>query len=409
QGNNGVKKDFSVPRASRRLRAKSLAVAVVVLLCLLGIAGPARVTATVHRLLTYVPGFGIQSSESFYLAAAQPVYFSKDGVSIEMRGLMADEKSTSVNVFVRGNLVLPNYVNASSAAAGNYSNLGFWVYLEDAAGNKYPLKGVSSSNTDGLADYWLSFKPLPRETEKVTLVLDKDWQISIPLAPSSQLGTLEQFGPAQTINGATVAAQVSALPDKTYLTLLIQGNLKGAKVASVDKVALETSGNKTIAAVYDMGGEGEVWNLNAETLSSDVQSVRVKLPSLTFNQPGSGIVVLPIPNQNESKELNVPVRIGDWTFTFVKAEIVLDDAGREPMVKVYTDLPVGTGPYVMGWHQLKVDGQLQSWQWKRDPQTDVMQYFQFYLPKGKQTTILSLEQPVVKVMGPWEIEVPVKH
>jgi len=67
--------------------APAVAVAAIFLVVILSI-GPNNVIAAVNSLLLYIPGFGIHSTENVNLVATNPVRAEREGVKIDINGII---------------------------------------------------------------------------------------------------------------------------------------------------------------------------------------------------------------------------------------------------------------------------------------------------------------------------------
>src|SRR5438874_6382111 len=198
----------------RRVRyAVALALAAIGLV--LGASPQARdaVANTVRQLFYFVPGQGIRSAAATSLVLDHPVVVARAGITVRVLGVLSTDRSTTVSLTVAG---LPE------VKTGYPSGPLPMPYLQDASGHRY-----DGDSAAGGSSYWTyGFDGLPRDTRRVTLVVDSRslgmpsalaaqlgvWRIDLALTPvtSSALSKASSVDSSATAHGVTVVlAQVA--------------------------------------------------------------------------------------------------------------------------------------------------------------------------------------------------------
>ncbi|CAA7602293.1 Hypothetical protein DEACI_2967 [Acididesulfobacillus acetoxydans] len=133
------------------------AAAAAILLVILS-TGPNNVIAAVNSMLSYIPGFGLHSTDKVNLVAVYPVRAERAGVKIDINGVLADRKGTSVMAYVQGGL--PDMRSS---------------YLVDSAGRRYPYRGgpigQAGAGTGACENLWAGYTVLPANIREVALVI----------------------------------------------------------------------------------------------------------------------------------------------------------------------------------------------------------------------------------------------
>jgi len=366
-------------------------VAVAAILLIILSFGPNNVMAAVNSLLLYIPGYGIHSTENVNLVAPNPVRAEREGVKIDINGLLADGKGTSLIAYVEGNI--PD-MNSS--------------YLVDLSGKRYPYQGGSIGSTEtkisAIQVLWSGYEPLPANVRQVALVIPSlsNWTISIPLAPASSLNTADEFGPSVKTNNVIVSGQATSFTDETKVTLLVQ-SLRGGIFQIVNGPVLT-------------GSDGRIYPLNSQPgfLGSGISyfstsphagtRITVQIPSLLLQQDVLGNAVIPVPEKDSPLTLNQSLKLGSWNLKLIKAEVV---AQNGTWLRVYVQPDSLDGATINGLARLSVDGKEDSWSTEYDKSTGSMKWFQVPYPQGNKSVSITVNQVHVQVDGPWKIDLPV--
>jgi len=371
--------------------APAVAVAAIFLVIILSI-GPNNVMAAVNSLLLYIPGFGIHSTENVNLVAPNPVRAEREGVKIDINGLLADGKGTSLIAYVEGKI--PD-INSS--------------YLVDLSGKRYPYQGGGIGESAGTGTRIIQvlgswYKALPANVRQVALVIPSlsNWTINIPLAPASSLNASEKFGPSIKTNNVIVSGQATSFADETKVTLLVQ-SLRGGIFQNVNEPVLT-------------GSDGEIYPLNSQPgfLGSGLSyfstnphvgtRITVMIPSLLLQQDVQGNAVIPVPEKDSPLALNQSLKLGSWNLKLRKAEVVVQDG---TWLRVYVEPDSIDGATVNGLEKLRVNGKEDSWCSEFDKSTGSMKWFQVPYPQGNKNVSITVNQVHVQVDGPWKIDLPV--
>lgn len=372
--------------------APAVAVAAMFLVVILSI-GPNNVMAAVNSLLLYIPGFGIHSTEAVNLVAPNPVRAEREGVKIDINGLLADGKGTSLVAYVEGNI--PD-INSS--------------YLVDSSGKHYPYQGGSigeSAGTGTKAIQVLSswYKALPSNVRQVGLVIPSlsNWTINIPLAPASSLNAAEKFGPSVKANNVIVSGQATSFTDETKVTLLVQ-SLRGGIFQNANEPVLTGSDGK----IYPLNSQSGFLGNGLSYFSTNPHTgtkITVLIPSLILQQDVRGNAVIPVPEKDSPLVLNQTLKLDSWDLKLTKAEVVVQNGS---WLRVYVEPDSLDGAKVNGLAKLSVDGKEDSWSTEFDKSTGSMKWFQLPYPQGKKSVSITVNQVNVQVDGPWKIDLPVK-
>lgn len=382
---------------SRRNQSKAWYITIVsaaAILLVVLLVGPNKVGAAVNSLLTYIPGFGIHSTEDVNLAAPNSVRAERNGVKIDINGVFADNKGTSVMAYVAGEI--PDF-NSS--------------YLVDSTGKRYSYQGGSmgeSQGSDGtIQNYWAWYTVLPADVKQVALVIPSlsNWAINIPLVPAVSMNAAEKFGPADTKNNVTVSGQATKFADETKITLLVQ-SLRGGVFESVEKPLLSSVDGKS----YPLNNQSATFvgsGLAYFSTGPDIsERLTVTIPSLFLQDEVHGSMVIPLPQNDLPLTLNKSVNLGAWTLQLKKAEVVNQD--NEKSLKVYVESNFLNGAVIDRLGNLSVNGAMDSWSSEYDPSTGGIKWFQIPFPNSGKNAKIEVGQINVLVHGPWKINLPVE-
>lgn len=371
----------------------ALAVASILLVVILSI-GPNSVMAAVNKLLLYIPGFGIHSVENVNLVASNPVRAEREGVKMDINGLLADSNGTSLVAYVEGSI--PD-INSS--------------YLMDLSGKRYPSKGGSfvtagpGPRTMTIQNLLSSYTALPANVRQVALVFPSlsNWTINIPLEAASSMNVAEKFGPSVKANGVIVSAQAASFTDETKVTLLVQ-SLRGGMFLSTNKPVLTGSNSEThpVNIQPSFGGSG----LSYYSTDSHVGStVTVEIPSLILIQDVQGSIDIPVPAKDSSLTLNLLLKLDSWDLKLTRAEFVNQNGD---WLRVYVEPNSLEGASVNTLNRFKIDGNEDSSISEFDKTTGSMKWFEIPYPQGSKSVSIAVQQIYVQVDGPWKINIPVK-
>ncbi|MDQ7093188.1 hypothetical protein REC12_06260 [Desulfosporosinus sp. PR] len=388
----------SEPNVSRRCRFKLwqvMAAAAAIILLFAGI-GPNSIAGAVNRLLVFIPGFGISSSQNVNLFAPNPVRAEKDGIKIDINGVLADSKGTSLMAYAEGGTV---DLNSS--------------YLLDSAGVRYPYQSgnmvVTGSGNTRVQTNWAWYKALPADLKQVALVVPSlsDWTINIPLTAGKDSDTAENFGPAVTVNNVTVAAQSSSFPDETKVTLLVQ-SLRGGVPEAIEGATVENAnGSKSYLLKSQAGyvGSGLIYFSTSPNLGDRLD---VTIPSVSLLQDVHADITLPVPGKNSTAMLNNSLNLGTCSLTLTKAEALNQD--NQDWLRIYITPDLVNGAIVNGMlNNLSVNGKAENCMGEFDPSTGGIKWLQIPYPAGETSIKLTIGKIDVLVKGPWKLKVPVKQ
>lgn len=381
------------PRHSRSRYATAVAVAAL-LLVVLGI-GPNNIVAAMNRLLLYVPGFGIHSTENVNLVAPNPVRAERAGVKIDINGVMADGKGTSVMAYVEGEI--PD-INSS--------------YLLDPSGQRYPYQGgnMSTAGSGTFQNYWAWYKALPVNVKQVALVIPglSNWTINIPLAPAADLKATDKFGPSVTVNNVTVFGQATDFTDETKISLLVQ-SLRGGVLQSIEHPALNGLDGKPYPLTNQPAGFIGSGLSYFSTSPSAGERLTVIIPSLILQQDVDGSAVVPVPDNDSPLTLNQTLNLGPWNLKLTRVQAINQDGNA--WLRVYVASDVVDGAIINSLlSKLMVNGKtVDSAGSEFDESTGGIKWFEIPFPTGKKSVKVTVGQINVLVNGPWQIEMPVAH
>ena len=382
-----------ITKEQKRNRLKSwyapaVAAAAIFLVVILSI-GPNNVIAAVNSLLLYIPGFGIHSTQNVNLVAPNPVRAEREGVKLDINGLLADGKGTSMIAYVEGNI--PD-INSS--------------YLVDLSGKHYSYQGGSivSTGTGNIQVLWSGYTALPDDVRQVALVIPSlsNWTINIPLAPASSLNNAEKFGPSQKINNVIVSGKATGFTDETKITLLVQ-SLRGGIFQSTNEPVLTGSDGK----IYPLNSQPGFIGNGLSYLSTNPHvgtKITVQIPSILLQQDVRGSAVIPVPEKDSPLVLTQNLQLGSWDLKLTKAEVVIQNG---TWLRVYVEPDSLDGATVNGLGQLSVDGKEDSWSTEFDKSTGSMKWFQVPYPQGNKSACITVNQVQVQVDGPWKVDLPV--
>lgn len=366
--------------------APAVAVAAIFLVVILSI-GPNNVIAAVNSLLLYIPGFGIHSTENVNLVATNPVRAEREGVKIDINGLLADGKGTSLIAYVGGNI--PD-VHSS--------------YLVDLSGQRYPYQGGSLAGTGEIQNLYSGYKALPPNVRQVALVIPSlsNWTINIPLAPASSLDGAEKFGPSVKTNDVIVSGQATSFTDETKVTLLAQ-SLRGGIYQIANAPELTGLDGKIYPVNSQPGflGSGLLYYSTNPRVGS---KIAVMIPSLILQQEVDGNAMIPVPDKDSPLTLNQSLKIGSWDLKLTKTEVVVQDG---TWLRVYVDSDTIDGATVNSLGKLSVNGKVDSWRSESDKATGGMKWFEVPYPQGNKSVSITVNQVYVQVEGPWKLDLPV--
>lgn len=387
-----VQTDLHKPKRNplKLWRAAAVAVAAILLL-ILGI-GPNNVAAAVNRLLLYIPGFGIHSTQNVNLVAPNPVRAEKDGVKIDINGVLADSKGTSLMAYVEG--LIPDIKSS---------------YLVDLSGTRYPYQGGMMSTAGNFQNYWAWYKVLPANVKEAALVIPSlsNWTINIPLTTTTGLGTAQNFGPSLTINNVTVSAQSLSFPDETKVTFLVQ-SLRGGVVQSIKDPLVVAADGKT----YPLNNQaaGYVGNdlMYYSTSPNIGDRLKVTIPSLNLLLDVHASTTIPVPDKNSLLTLNQSFILGTWNLKLTKAEVISQN--NEDWLRIYVAPDFVDGAIINNLiSQLSVNGKpVDASMSQFDESTGGIKWFQIPYPTGQKSIKITVENINILVNGPWKLEIPVK-
>lgn len=393
-----------LPRAVRR-RVPRWAVAIAALLALvLLVSAVPPVRAAVRQLLTFVPGFGLREASTFSLAAAGTVEIERDGITVAVRGLVADEKSIVAAITVDGIIPLPTDA----------------PYLEDASGHRY-TSGPGSVLTagghgDGWMQAWLSFQPpLPVDLREVTVVIPgtPDWRLNVPLVPAADLTALEQFGPTATANGVTMAARAEASADTTKVTLLVQGLPADTSLNCLGRMMSDLPAAREPELVTPDGHRlplratySSSTGLRELTAGVAARSqATVSIPVIRLSKSVSAKAHVPVPAFGSSLSLDTEVKVDRWTVRLTRVEACEESPGH-PILKVWVDPGPTEALMLADVGPISVDGKPSSSSTQINGETGRIVWFAVALP-DKRSAEIGFSRVDLELAGPWEITVPV--
>ncbi|MDR3602927.1 MAG: hypothetical protein P4L49_21030 [Desulfosporosinus sp.] len=381
----GLKK----PKQSRIKLWQAITVSVAAILLLVLGSGPNNIAEALNRLLFYIPGFGIHSTENVSLVVPNPVRVEKDGVKIDINGVLADDKGTSVMAYVES--AIPD-MNTS--------------YLEDMTGKRYSYQSGNMCTAGNFGNYWAWYKPLPSNVNQVTLVIPSlsNWAINIPLSNTANLNPVEKFGPSVTVNNVTVAGQATKFSDETKVTFLVQ-SLRGGILQMIENPVLTGSDGKPYQLNCQPSGfMGSGLSYFSTSLNVG-DKLTVNMPSLILQQDVHGSIVIPTPENNSALTLNQSLNLGSWTLKLTKSEIISDNNGIS--LRIYVEPDIHNGATINTLDQLTIDGRMVSWSSKFNQNTGGMEWLQVPYPTGGKDMKITVEKINILVNGPWKIEIPV--
>lgn len=384
----------------RRAAGWMKAVAAVVALVILATAVP-PVRAAIKELLKYVPGFGAGGADTIGLAAAHPVEAEQNGITLVVRGLLVDDKSTTVALSADGP------ANPSPET----------TYLEDAQGRRYACRGGFVGTSAAFMQGWLTFEPLPTQTDKVTLIVpgEPGWRLEVPLVSAANLTALEQFGQTTTAAGVTMAARAQYRDGRADVTLLFQGLPSGMILhelgrymgeSPVTRVAeLVTVDGRRLPLHTAYSPEAPLRDLSADGVTGDRATISV--PLLTLRKSFAETVSVPIPAFGAPATLSIPLRVDRWTAHLTRAEVIEETPG-EPgtrVLRVWVDLGPSGAYTLTNLRVSSINGQPCSAMGEMSAETGRLAWFSVALPSG-QDAVVGFDQLEAELAGPWEVSVP---
>jgi len=379
----------------RRLRY-ALALAIAAIALILGASPQARdaVANTVRQLFYFVPGQGIRTAPAASLVLDHPVVASRAGITVRVVGVLATERYTTVSLTVAG---LPD------VKTGYPSGPLPMPYLQDASGHRH-----DGNSAVGGSSYWTyGFYGLPRDTKRVTLVVDSlslgmpsslgaqlgVWRIDLPLTPvtSSALSPASPVGSSVTVHGVTVVlAQVARSNDR------LQAHLAAGGPRSAQVDILELAPPLTDQNYLPGSGQSGQWDL---TLPANITMIGIA--RLHDVEPGSASVSFNMPATG-----NVPlqrsVQLGQYVVVLERAEWFDGPNGHTLRVYFHPG-PAVDGGHVTNWELDGVNSYGFAW---ADPST-VSGYLELLNKPGPGQITLRMKNPHVVIEGPWELAVPV--
>lgn len=387
-----VQAEMNKPKRNRlKLWHVTAAAVAAILLLILGI-GPNNVAAAVNRLLLYIPGFGIHTSQNVNLVAPNPVRAEKDGVKIDINGVLADSKGTSLMAYVEGEI--PDIKSS---------------YLVDLSGTRYPYQSGMMSTAGNFQNYWAWYKALPANVKQAALVIPSlsNWTIDIPLTTTTGLDTADNFGPSVTVNNVTVSAQSLSFPDETKVTLLVQ-SLRGGVLQSIKDAALVDTDGKAYPLNHQAAGYVGNGLMYYSTSPNIGDKLKVTISSLNLLQDVHASTSIPVPKKNSPLSLNQSFILGTWNLKLTKAEVVSQN--NKDWLRIYVAPDFVDGAIINGMiSQLSVNGKpIDAAMSEFDESTGGIKWLQIPYPTGEKSIKVTVENIDILVNGPWKLEIPVK-
>ena len=432
------------PAPGRRLRARTKGVALrcaaLAALALLVLGGGLWASpgarASAGRLACLLPGLGIGGCAPSTLVAARPVALARDGATLTVTRLVADEGGTRVRVEIRG---LPAPPPADLVGAVRLT------LADDAGRAPARARGAFGGGILPLAapavappttfDYYLeaTFAALDPGVRAVEVAVDGPlpigtWRVRVPVVPAGEAALAPaREGPAGvTLHGITVrAASIAADPAGLGVQLNARadpavGTVRGVRPdASRGALTLrDDHGRQDPERQPDLGqlppdADG---TLTAGALfpppAADARAATLVVPFVVVQEAGgSATLAIPVAGHRAGERLPFAGDVAIGPYIMRVTDVTLAQDNKSNWRLWFTMAPgdwSSDGRKLVGPGFAAVDGGAPTG-CGTTMSGDVAQEIRrcVELPAGiEHDVMITFSQPVVAVRGPWELDVP---
>jgi len=404
-------------------------VATLLVLILGGVWAAPGARAGAGRLACLIPGLGIRDCDPVALVMATPATTTRDGMTATVTRLVSSGGQTRVRVEIVGIPAPPPADLPGGVKLTLLDDRG--VAQGQVRGSS--AQGILPAGTMGNGTFGYAvegtFPALVGGTRAVTVRVTGApplgaWAIRVPVAPAGDatLATPGPGGAAVALHGVTLqVASVAADPGGLALRVTADADPATGVVQAIRRdlypgyLELRDDRGRTYRERQppypDVPGN-TVGPLTSDVLlpplPADVRAGTLIIPFVKLREPGaSTAVTIPIGSRTmgELIPLDLPVTVGAYTFRVTGATLV-DDRGPKIILKVdLGDWRDGRKLVEPGWATIdgrRVGG---ATRWAGDVSQAIELSLYPPQPVGNEV-VLSFQEPIVAVQGPWELDVP---
>jgi hypothetical protein len=415
-----------------------------------GIGTPVRALATLATILTLlvggawavpgaragvgwlaclIPGLGIRDCDPAALVMAAPATTTRDGMTATVTRLISSGGQTRVRVEIVGIPAPPPAELPGGVKLALLDDQG--VAQGQVRGSS--AQGILPTGTMGNETFGYAiegtFPALMGGTRAVTVRIAGPvplgtWAIRVPVAPAGEaaLAIPGPGGAAVALHGITLhVASVAADPGGLALRVIADADPATGVVQAIRRdlypgyLELRDDRGRTYRErqpPYPDAPGNTAGPLTSDVLlpplPADARAGTLLVPFVKLREPGtSTAVTIPIGSRpmGELITLDLPVTVGAHTFRVTGATLV-DDRGPKIILKVdLGDWRGGRKLVEPGW--ATIDGRRAggATRWGGDVSQAIELSIYPTQPVGNEV-MLSFQEPVVAVVGPWELDVP---
>lgn len=413
-------------RARPRWPLAAAAAALVALVGATAIVGPPQVQASLQRIFSFVPGVGITELDRQTLVMVAPVQVEAGAATLVVTGLISDAAATRINLRFDG---LPRQKPAEPQG-GAVPTFTAALHLPD--GTRLDSHTTTFFGGEGHLTGSLWFAPLPPDTTAVTLDLPPIYGMTEPAeatvavadAARAALAPTHAGGWADWQNGVRIGAPHVALDgDGIVISLSAAAATPGARVQQVGLAALAPEVAAAPPTLVD--AQGRAYPLLADQSqlyysSTDPFSVvfagplapaalplTLVVPAVEVMLPGETGFQVPL----RDLPIGTPLELKQ-TLTLAEHQLQVMQVTRLAADRFHLLLDLGPEQDGVQLHRVHIAPAARasagtasgmSHQTDADPRSLAVEVH--FTPRGS-TLDLRLLQPVVRVSGPWQVQLP---
>lgn len=375
--------------------------------------GPQRILAEISGMIRFVPGFGLENAEQITLAAVEPVIITRGDTVYEISGMLVNSQYTTMHIKAEG------AIRGVQTFTGEDEEGNKLPYLLDEEGSMYVSKGHSISygnSYHGVARGSFTLDAVNPGIRLIYLVLPDisggTWQMPIPLITADNLIAAEELYLTAHRHGVTVTAMHQSRDEESVVTLLIQPIGKNSYVTEVgNRYHSQSTGRPPTLrdnegrefSLLDKGSStgyvgGVPYELHFSRPESTADFLYLSIPEIHFQIFSVNTnFTLPVPLEGEMK-LDKKIRLDRFTATVTSVERI-----SPTELRIYVDPGPDAEQYLESFRLSTTSSMM-----KVNEHTGRMEYFEVDITPGQKTIKLTADRPEYVVVGPWEIEIPLR-
>ena len=318
------------------------------------------------------------------------------------------------------------------------------VLFRDGQGREYAISGYSiSSGGDGPEDtpsfwegtYVYEGKIGDISELQVVLGLHEDIVIPIALAEAQTYDSYSDLGPTAAAHGLSVTAVTSLEGGKFKVNLLSPPRSNMKIKAYGTNPNLRYPVNQPGEAISLTDGEGKRYSISAasgyapplsefffDISQSEETDFSLSIPFIdVVNTEAEATITVKVPQVGSAARIDQVVEMAGFPIKFMEVERGIDapsgiqGSTYEDKLRIYLDLGYSEGReenlISFRLDEMKLPSEARGWGYTVNQETGVMQYLEVTLPENTKMKELKLylNEPMTRITGPWDFEVPMPN